>query len=487
MVRQSLRNAKPATTTTTTTTTTTAKTAVTAVKVDKTVSAKVAVNGRVKTEKVETKKTTVSKRKAASTDAAAADHGDPDHVCAVKDEDDDDVDEKVKKPAAKKRKTKGDDNMPLAARTAVTSLKRAMFIGAHVSGAGGVQNSIQNAANIGANSFAVFLKSQRKWQSPPLAADTKKEFHALLKQHGYDAAQHILPHGSYLVNLAQADQAKADQAYDNFLDDLKRCEALGIQLYNFHPGSTGGAPMDAAVSRIAAQLNRSHKATKSVITVIENMCGSGNVVGSRFEELRDIISLVDDKSRVGVCIDTCHAFAAGYDLSSPKAFAETMAHFDDIVGIEYLKAFHLNDSKAPFGSHRDLHANIGTGFLGLRAFHNIMNHAPFENLPMVLETPIDEKGPDGKSVENRQIWADEIKLLESLIGMDADTPEFAAKEAELQARGAAERDKIQDQVDKKAEKDAKKGSKAKPKAKAAPKKRTKKEETDDDDDDEDSD
>ncbi|KAK3337127.1 xylose isomerase-like protein [Cercophora scortea] len=475
MVRQSLRNAKSATTTT-------VKTAVTVAKVEKTVSAKVATNSRAKT--------ALSKRKAASIDDSA-EHGDPEHVCAVKDEDegddDDHVDQKAKKPAAKKRKTKGDDNMPLAARTAVTSLKRAMFIGAHVSGAGGVQNSIQNAVNIGANSFAVFLKSQRKWQSPPLAADTKKEFHALLKQHGYDAAQHILPHGSYLVNLAQADKAKADQAYDNFLDDLKRCEALGIQLYNFHPGSTGGATMEAAVGRIAAQLNRSHKATKSVITVIENMCGSGNVVGSRFEELRDIINLVDDKSRVGVCIDTCHAFAAGYDLRSPEAFTETMAKFNDIVGIKYLKAFHLNDSKAPFGSHRDLHANIGTGFLGLRAFHNIMNYAPFENLPMVLETPIDEKGPDGKSVENRQIWADEIKLLESLIDMDADTSDFMLKEVQLRAQGSVERIKIQDQVDKKAKKDALKVKpKAKPKAKAAaPKKRVKKEESDDDDDDND--
>jgi AP endonuclease-1 len=194
------------------------------------------------------------------------------------------------------------------------------------------------------------------------------------------------------------------------------------------------------------------------------MCGSGNVVGSRFEELRDIIALVDDKARIGVCIDTCHTFAAGYDLRSPDAFAATVAEFDRVIGLKYLRAVHLNDSKAPFGSHRDLHANIGTGFLGLHAFHNIVNHAAFENLPMVLETPIDEKGPDGKTVENRQIWADEIKLLEGMIGQDAESPEFAAKAAELQAKGASERNKIQEQVDKKAEKDAKKAAKGKKKA-----------------------
>ncbi|KAK4105285.1 AP endonuclease [Parathielavia hyrcaniae] len=373
------------------------------------------------------------------------------------------VEEETKKPATKKRKTasKQDakDSMPLAARTAISSLKRAMYIGAHVSGAGGVQNSIQNATHIGANAFALFLKSQRKWASPPLADEAKTQFHAMLKQHSYDSHKHIVPHGSYLVNLAQADAAKATQAYDNFVDDLQRCEALGIRLYNFHPGSTGGATMESACARIAAQLNRAHAATASVVTLLENMCGSGNVVGSRFEELRDVIALVDDKSRVGVCLDTCHAFAAGYDLRTPEAFARTMAEFDRVVGLGYLRALHLNDSKAPFGSHRDLHANIGTGCLGLAAFHNIMDHEPLQGLPMVLETPIEEKGPDGKMVENKQIWADEIKLLESLIGMDVESAEFKEKAEALQAKGASERQKIQDQVDKKAEKDARKGTK----------------------------
>ncbi|KZZ94843.1 Endodeoxyribonuclease IV [Moelleriella libera RCEF 2490] len=372
---------------------------------------------------------------------------------------------------SKKRKSKENLNNKehagsFAERTVVSSLGKGMFIGAHVSAAGGVQNAVTNAIQIGANSFALFLKSQRKWDNPPLSDEARDLFISNCKTHGYSAAQHSLPHGSYLVNLAQADEGKATQAYNSFVDDLKRCEELGIMLYNFHPGSTGGDARPAAIKRIAMQLNRSHKATKSVVTVLENMAGAGNVIGSTWEDLRDIIALVEDRDRVGVCIDTCHAFAAGHDLRTPEAFKDTIEAFEQIVGLKYLKAFHLNDSKAPFGSNRDLHANIGTGFLGLRAFHSIMNHASFRNMPMVLETPIDSKGPDGKPIENKKIWADEIKLLESLIGMDADTDEFRAKDKELQAAGASERRRIQEQVDKKAAKANKKGSRSRDKKKA---------------------
>jgi len=179
------------------------------------------------------------------------------------------------------------------------------------------------------------------------------------------------------------------------------------------------------------------------------MAGQGNVIGSTWEDLRDIIALVEDKSRVGVCLDTCHAFAAGHDLRTPEAFKTTMDKFTSIVGIEYLKALHLNDSKAPMSSNRDLHANIGTGFLGLRAFHNVVNYEPFQHLPMVLETPIDKKGADGKSVEDKSVWATEIKLLESLIGADPESDLFKIDEKRLFESGAGERNKIQAQVDKK--------------------------------------
>ncbi|KAI1497352.1 DNA-lyase [Biscogniauxia marginata] len=385
--------------------------------------------------------------------------------------------------------------MPLAERTAIASLRKSMYIGAHVSSAGGVQNSVTNAVQIGANAFALFLKSQRKWANPPIAPEARDGFRALSREHEFEVHKHCLPHGSYLVNLAAAEKEKADQAYGAFLNDLQRCEQLGVKLYNFHPGNTNGDTKANAVQRIAAQVNKSHRATSTVITVLENMAGQGNVVGATFEDLRDIIELIDDKDRVGVCIDTCHAFAAGYDLRAPEAFNETMSKFDDVVGGKYLKAFHLNDSKAPFSSHRDLHANIGTGFLSLRAFHNLMNYdskgaISFEGLPMILETPIDRKDAStGKTVEDKQIWADEIKLLESLIGMDPEGDEFKALDARLQAEGAGERAKIQDQVDRKGAKDAKKTKTTKAtKATNAPVKKragkkTKKAETSDEEED----
>jgi AP endonuclease 1 len=189
------------------------------------------------------------------------------------------------------------------------------------------------------------------------------------------------------------------------------------------------------------------------------MAGTGNTIGSTFEDLRDIIVLIKDKSRVGVCIDTCHCFAAGYDLRSPAAFQTTIATFSAVVGLRYLKALHLNDSKAPLGSRRDLHANIGTGFLGLRAFHNIVNYAPFQNLPMILETPIERAAKPGEGtkggkgvVEDTAVWAAEIKLLEGLIGADPNSDSFHADELRLQALGADERQKFQGQADKREQK-----------------------------------
>ena len=264
---------------------------------------------------------------------------------------------------------------------------------------------------------------------------------------------HILPHGSYLVNLAQEDAEKATQAYNAFLDDLHRCESLGIRLYNFHPGWTGSHPRSSAIARIAKALNRAHTATKTVTPVLETMAGGGNVIGSTFEDLRDIIAQVDDKGRIGVCLDTCHVHAAGYDLRNPAAFKKTLDEFDKVVGMKYLCALHLNDSKAPFNSHRDLHQNIGLGFLGLRAFHNVMNEPRFEGLPMVLETPIDHKdGETGKDVEDKGVWAREIKMLEGLIGVDAEGDGFKAMEKELADKGAGERVKYQEQFERKAEK-----------------------------------
>lgn len=189
------------------------------------------------------------------------------------------------------------------------------------------------------------------------------------------------------------------------------------------------------------------------------MAGSGNVIGSTFTDLADIISLVKDKSRIGVCLDTCHVFAAGYDLRDPTTFNQVLSEFDSQIGLAYLKALHLNDSKTPLGSHRDLHANIGTGFLGLRAFHNIMNEARFEGLPMVLETPIDRMQNGGKMMEDKGVWAREIKLLESLVGMNVEGEEFGELERTLAKEGEGERKKGMDAFQKKMVKGKKAGEK----------------------------
>ena len=323
-----------------------------------------------------------------------------------------------------------------------------------------------NSVHIGAYAFALFLKSQRKWVNPPLQSEHADSFHSHCKQHTYDQTKHVVPHGSYLVNLAHIDKARTTQAYDAFLDDLQRCERLGIKLYNFHPGVANSVNGDRAkaIAHLASNINRAHAATSTVITLLENMAAGGNVLGSTFEDLRDIIALIDDKDRIGVCLDTCHAFAAGYDLRTPEAFNATMTQLEEIVGTKYLRALHVNDSKAPFASHKDLHANIGTGFLGLRSFHNLVNSPLVAGLPLILETPIDVRDADGKLVkdekgkdkEDKLIWATEIKLLERLVGMDVKGEEILRLEGELARKGRPERERLEEVVERKRVKDAKK-------------------------------
>lgn len=308
-----------------------------------------------------------------------------------------------------------------------------------------------------ANAFAMFLKSQRKWENPALDPKNAQLFVDGCKEHNINPADCCVPHGSYLVNLAHPDPARKKQAYDCFHDDLVRCHKLGIKLYNFHPGNANATTREEGIKIIAQNLNEAHQdpATGEVITVLETMASLGNTIGGTFADLAAIIEQVKDKSRVAVCLDTCHVFAAGYDLRSPEAYAATMNEFDEVIGLQYLRAFHINDSKAPLRSHRDLHARIGTGYLGLRSFHNLMNDERFHGLPMVLETPISVTGADGKKIEDKGIWAKEIKLLESLVGMDATTEEFEDLEAKLQDDGKDERERIGGQVDRKKVKDEK--------------------------------
>ncbi|KAK5074462.1 DNA-(apurinic or apyrimidinic site) lyase [Exophiala xenobiotica] len=378
-----------------------------------------------------------------------------------------DEEEESKPKKKRKRKTKEEkeaEAMPLAPRTAGLN----MFVGAHVSIAKGVENAITNAVHIGGNAMAMFLQSQRKWENPNLKPENRDAFISACSHHSYDAKQHIVPHGSYLVNLAAKDAAQAKKSYDFFLADLQRCEALGIKYYNFHPGATNKEPLPDAIERLAGNLNKALSETSTVVPLLENMAGTESIIGSRFIDLAQIIAKIKPEylSRIGICIDTCHTFAAGYDLRTPQAFKKTFQELDGAVGLKYLKAMHLNDSKGMFNSHKDLHQNIGTGFLGLRAFHSIMNEPRLTNIPLILETPCERPDPEDskKTIDDKTVWSREIKLLESLTGMDPESDSYKKLERDLADQGKEERDKMIRWVADKEEKEREKAAKAELKA-----------------------
>ncbi|KAI0074196.1 AP endonuclease [Panus rudis PR-1116 ss-1] len=286
-------------------------------------------------------------------------------------------------------------------------------IGPHVSASGGVENTIVNAASIGANAFALFLKSQRKWSSPDLKPDSVESFKFRLKEYDY-SPEHIVPHGSYLVNLGNPDVEKRNKSYECFLDDLQRCEQLGLRLYNFHPGSTvGQISTEECLSLIAECINKAHKATKSVVIVLENMAGSGNVIGSTFSEIGGIIKQVDDKSRVGVCVDTCHSYAAGYDIRTKEGWNKLLEEFDREIGLKYLRGMHLNDSKGGLGSKKDRHENIGLGELSLSTFSHIVTDPRTKNIPLILETPAYD-APGSGLLDGMEVWKKEVEVLNRL-------------------------------------------------------------------------
>ena len=277
------------------------------------------------------------------------------------------------------------------------------FIGAHVSASGGVENAPLNANAIGAKAFALFTKNQRQWQSAPLTKENIANFHRNCEQFGY-LPEHILPHDSYLINLGHPEAEGLAKSREAFLDEMKRCQQLGLDRLNFHPGShLRQIAEEECLRLIAESINIALDKTQGVTAVIENTAGQGSNLGFRFEQLRYIIDHVDDKSRVGVCIDTCHTFTSGYDILSEAGYAETFSKFDEIVGFSYLKGLHLNDSKKELGSRVDRHDSIGEGFLGKEVFSRIVNDPRFDNLPLILETPEDS------------LWADEIKMLYELV------------------------------------------------------------------------
>lgn len=364
------------------------------------------------------------------------------------------------KKKRQRRPKKTEPEEPLKMRT--QGLK--MMLGAHVSMAKSISNSIINANHIGANSFALFLKNQRKWISPDMKPEDIEEFKSKCQEFGYDPQKDILPHGSYLINLANDDETKQKQGYDCFLDDLKRCEALNIGRYNFHPGSTASCTREKGIENVAKNINKAIAETTSVKIVVENMAGHGNIIGGPFEELAAIIDQVEDKSRIGVCLDTCHLYAAGHDLRTQEAYDHTFAQFDKIVGMKYLAGMHLNDSKADLGANKDLHQNIGLGYLGLEAFRCVMNDTRLEGLPLILETPCENE----EKKEDKSIYPKEIELLEWLIGRSSDDPEVLAKHEELQELGAGSREKALVAAKKKADRIEKMNSPKKPRKKKEP-------------------
>jgi len=274
------------------------------------------------------------------------------------------------------------------------------FVGAHVSAAGGVENAVVNAANIGAKAFALFTKNQKQWLATKLKPENIARFKEGMEKLSFSPEQ-VLPHDSYLINLGHPEEEKRQKSLESFIAEMRRCEELGLHLLNFHPGAhLKKISEEECLDRIVLSINHALKETDKCVAVIENTAGQGSNLGYRFEHLAHIINGVEDKSRVGVCLDTCHTFVAGYNLrDKPESVFD---EFERVVGFKYLRGMHLNGSKKEMGSRVDRHHSLQEGFLGMKVFETIMNNERFDGIPMVLETV----APD--------IWADEIQLLYAL-------------------------------------------------------------------------
>ena len=274
------------------------------------------------------------------------------------------------------------------------------YIGAHVSASGGVEFAPINAHEIGANAFALFTKNQRQWVSKPLTEESISLFKENCEKYGFQP-EYILPHDSYLINLGHPEEEGLQKSRAAFLDEMQRCEQLGLKLLNFHPGSSlNKVSVEDCLSLIAESINLALEKTKGVTAVIENIAGQGSNLGSEFWQLKYIIDRVNDKNRVGVCLDTCHTYTAGYDIVNEydKVFDE----FDKEVGFNYLRGMHLNDSKKALGTHVDRHDSIGKGLIGKAFFERLMQDSRFDNIPLILETPDESK------------WKEEIAWLRSM-------------------------------------------------------------------------
>ncbi len=273
-------------------------------------------------------------------------------------------------------------------------------IGPHVSASGGVVNAPKNAMAVGASAFALFTKNQRQWFSPALSQSDIDAFKAAVAESGIEA-KYILPHDSYLINLGSPDAEGLEKSRNSFLEEMLRCQQLGLTMLNFHPGShLKKITPEECLDRIAESINMTLDKTQGVTAVIENTAGQGSNMGFAFWQLKYIIDKVEDKSRVGICIDTCHSYSAGYDLRDN--YAGVWKEFDEIVGREYLRAIHLNDTKKELSSKVDRHDSVGKGYLGMDFFRQIMKDPSLNDIPFILETP------------DETLWAEEIALLQSL-------------------------------------------------------------------------
>ncbi|KAM9425460.1 putative endonuclease 4 isoform 2-T2 [Pholidichthys leucotaenia] len=308
-----------------------------------------------------------------------------------------------RKRGAKKRKNEDEEDSDNSDKRKKTRANK-KYIGAHVGIQGGIWKSVEASTEMGARSFALFLGSQRSWKRPPLDHSAAEKFREKCCQHEFDPV-HILPHGSYLMNCGSPKEDVFEKSRTLLVDELSRCSLLGLTLYNFHPGSSlGTITTEQCADKIAGAINHAHQQTPAVVTVLENMSGQGSTLGGKFSELKSIIDKVRDQTRVGVCLDTCHAFAAGYDLAAEGGVKAMLDKFDQDVGLHNLKAIHLNDSKGKLGCNLDRHEDIGKGHIGIAAFQDIVNEPRLDNIPLILETP----GRPGFE------YAEQIELLYSL-------------------------------------------------------------------------
>jgi deoxyribonuclease-4 len=277
------------------------------------------------------------------------------------------------------------------------------WVGAHVSASGGVEQAPLNARAIGASAFALFTKNQRQWQAKPLSDENIKLFQANCRSAGFRPEQ-ILPHDSYLINLGSPETELLEKSRIAFIDEMQRCDQLGLKYLNLHPGSHKGLVSETeCLNTIAISINLALDRIPGIIAVLENTAGQGSSVGYNFEHLARIIEGIRDQSRIGVCFDTCHAFASGYDLRDFEGYTRTMNEFGRIIGFDLLKGMHLNDAKSTYSSRVDRHQSLGKGELGLEPFRFIMNDSRLDNIPLILET-IDQI-----------LWPREIRTLYGLI------------------------------------------------------------------------